>query len=108
MKRAALYTVVVVLLAPAALAAVVGGTRCRTDRDCDDGVYCNGAERCAGRRRIAIGGITVLETPGRCRPAARGTCVATGGARAMLCLEEERRAWTSNAGHAVTRTATGT
>jgi hypothetical protein len=75
----------VVLLAVATSAE---GTSCFSDSECDDGVFCNGVERCVrGRRAREILGFFIYTVPGRCRASKRGACVATGGGPAR-CAED--------------------
>ncbi len=69
----------VVLSALLLTATPAGAQRCLSSDECDDGLFCNGAEECVGGRRgISVLGITVFAEPGRCRRAKRGPCVVKG------------------------------
>ena len=68
-------------------------TRCLSNSDCDDGVFCNGAERCVGNDRARAEVLihpAKRARPGICRTAARAACVQPG-AVPMLCDELPRR-----------------
>lgn len=79
-----------VLLVDVARAA---GPRCVTDRDCDDGVFCNGVERCAGKEKARADALlrpTGSAPSGKCRAAARAACVLPGSGP-MFCEELRQR-----------------
>lgn len=71
--------------APVDAAVPLDGGGCATDRDCDDGVFCNGRERCAGAddaglRRCASGGVP-------CAP--EQTCDEAAARCVTVCAVEE-------------------
>jgi hypothetical protein len=84
------WSMVAVVVWGVGAVAPASALQCRTDLDCDDGVYCNGAERCMGHRRVSVGGLFVVEVRGTCQPARRGPCVRLKGLAARLCREDER------------------
>jgi hypothetical protein len=67
-------------------------TFCMTNADCDDGIFCNGAERCAGNERGRLRGLLNplrRTSPGVCRSAKFAACVSPG-APLQRCDERRR------------------
>lgn len=68
-------------------------TLCMTSADCNDGIFCNGAERCVGNERGRLRGLLDplrRASPGVCRSARFAACYTPGGP--LMRCDEARRA----------------